>query len=113
MIVVAIIGLLAAIAIPSFAKARTTAQVNACMNNMRKIEAAKEQWALENRKANGAVATWNDILPYLKDQPVCPGGGEYDELEIGAGVYCTLHDWRKQFYGAKILDFDELKGFQP
>src|SRR4026208_535932 len=57
MIVVAIIGLLAAIAIPNFVKARQTAQKNACINNLRKIDGAKEQWALENRAAAGAAVT--------------------------------------------------------
>ena len=54
MIVVAIIGLLAAIAIPNFVKARETAQQNACINNLRQISAAKQQWALENN----ATAAW-------------------------------------------------------
>ena len=48
MIVVAIIGLLAAIAIPNFIRARTTSQQNACINNLRQIDGAKQQWALEN-----------------------------------------------------------------
>ena len=52
MIVVAIIGLLAAIAIPNFVKARETAQKNACINNLRQIDGAKEQWALENKKTS-------------------------------------------------------------
>ena len=56
MIVVAIIGLLAAIAIPSFMKARTTSQKNACINNLRQIESGKEQWALETKQATGATA---------------------------------------------------------
>jgi prepilin-type N-terminal cleavage/methylation domain-containing protein len=55
MIVVAIIGLLAAIAIPNFVKARGTAQKNACINNLRQIDGAKEQWALENKKSSGAT----------------------------------------------------------
>jgi hypothetical protein len=50
MIVVAIIGLLAAIAIPNFVKARTTSQQNACINNLRLIDASKQQWALEQKK---------------------------------------------------------------
>ena len=53
MIVVAIIGLLAAIAIPSFIKARESSQTNACINNLRQIDAAKEQWALANKKVTG------------------------------------------------------------
>ena len=50
MIVVAIIGMLAAIAIPNFVKARNTAQANACNNNMRQIDSAIQQWALEKGK---------------------------------------------------------------
>ena len=50
MIVVAIIGLLAAIAIPNFVKARTTSQQNACINNLRQYDGAVQQWVLENKK---------------------------------------------------------------
>ena len=50
MIVVAIIGLLAAIAIPNFVKARTTSQMNACINNLRQVDGAIQQWALEFKK---------------------------------------------------------------
>jgi prepilin-type N-terminal cleavage/methylation domain-containing protein len=57
MIVVAIIGLLAAIAIPNFVKARQTAQRNACISNLRQIDGAKEQWALENKKSAGTDTT--------------------------------------------------------
>src|SRR5947209_20468732 len=55
MIVVAIIGLLAAIAIPHFVRARTTSQKNACINNLRQIDGAKQQWALETKAAAGAT----------------------------------------------------------
>ena len=65
MIVVAIIGLLAAIAIPNFVKARTTAQQNACINNLRQIDSAKQQWALETRQATNATPVETDIGPYL------------------------------------------------
>ena len=77
MIVVAIIGLLAAIAIPNFVKARTTAQKNACINNLRQIDGAKEQWALENRKGAADAVTATDVTPYIKggDQLKCPAGG--------------------------------------
>ena len=59
MIVVAIIGLLAAIAIPNFVRARQTAQTNACINNLRQIDAAKQQWALENGKKSSATPAWS------------------------------------------------------
>src|SRR5690348_11731775 len=75
MIVVAIIGLLAAIAIPNFIKARTTAQKNACINNLRQIDGAEQQWALENKAAAAAVPVFTDISGYLKNAVVCPAGG--------------------------------------
>jgi len=79
MIVVAIIGLLAAIAIPNFVKARTTAQKNACINNLRQIDGAKEQWALENKKKTGDACASTDVQPYIKGQvfPTCPSTGDY------------------------------------
>src|SRR5678810_193148 len=75
MIVVAIIGLLAAIAIPNFIKARTTSQMNACINNLRQIDGAIQQWALENKKDATAKVTFPDISGYLKNSVVCPAGG--------------------------------------
>src|SRR5213593_4562484 len=75
MIVVAIIGLLAAIAIPNFIKARKTAQMNACINNLRQIDGAIQQWALENKKDAAAAVTFNDISSYLKNSVICPSGG--------------------------------------
>ena len=65
MIVVAIIGLLAAIAIPNFVKARKTSQTNACINNLRQIDAAKQQWALEKGQGGGAQASSTDIMLYV------------------------------------------------
>jgi type II secretory pathway pseudopilin PulG len=75
MIVVAIIGLLAAIAIPNFVKARTTAYKNACINNLRQIDSAIQEWALEQKKAEDAPVTYPDIKDYLKNQVTCPAGG--------------------------------------
>ncbi len=65
MIVVAIIGLLAAIAIPNFVKARATSQANACINNMRQIDAAANEWALEAKKTTGATVSWPNDLTAL------------------------------------------------
>lgn len=75
MIVVAIIGLLAAIAIPNFVKARTTAQMNACINNLRQIDGAIQQWALEAKKDTNATVGEADVTPYLKNSITCPAGG--------------------------------------
>ena len=75
MIVVAIIGLLAAIAIPNFVRARTQSQMNACINNLRQIDGATQQWALENKKNSTDSAAFSDIKDYLRAQVVCPSGG--------------------------------------
>jgi general secretion pathway protein G len=79
MIVVAIIGLLAAIAIPNFVKSRTTSQMNACINNLRQIDSAKQQWALETRQTTNALPVETDIAAYLRagttTNVVCPSGG--------------------------------------
>jgi prepilin-type N-terminal cleavage/methylation domain-containing protein len=75
MIVVAIIGLLAAIAIPNFVRARTQSQKNACINNLRQIDGAVQQWALETKAAASASPTYTNIKDYLKNEVICPSGG--------------------------------------
>ena len=76
MIVVAIIGLLAAIAIPNFVRARTQSQKNACINNLRQVDGAIQQWALETKAGPGdAVPAAGVILGYLKSEVKCPAGG--------------------------------------
>jgi prepilin-type N-terminal cleavage/methylation domain-containing protein len=80
MIVVAIIGLLATIAIPNFMRARTKSQQNACINNLRQIDGAVQQWALENKAAATSTVTPTDIELYLGrgqkiDAVVCPAAG--------------------------------------
>jgi prepilin-type N-terminal cleavage/methylation domain-containing protein len=92
MIVVAIIGLLAAIAIPNFVKARTTAQKNACINNLRQIDGAKEQWALEERKTEGATIVQTEVDQYIKGQqtPICPGSGTYTYDVVGENPTCSV-----------------------
>jgi prepilin-type N-terminal cleavage/methylation domain-containing protein len=72
MIVVAIIGLLAAVAIPNFLKAREKAQENACIANLKQIDGAKTLWGLDGHTG---TATWNDLVPsYIKKQPTCAAG---------------------------------------
>jgi prepilin-type N-terminal cleavage/methylation domain-containing protein len=76
MIVVAIIGLLAAIAIPNFVRARLKAQQTVCINNLRQIDGAKNQWALENKGGAAATPTPANLQPYLGrgsgTLPSCP-----------------------------------------
>jgi prepilin-type N-terminal cleavage/methylation domain-containing protein len=98
MIVVAIIGLLAAIAIPNFIRARATSQANACINNLRQIDAAINEWALENGKKSGdTVGFPTNVIAYIKlnsagSVPPCPAGGSYATSTVGATpqVNCTL-----------------------
>lgn len=92
MIVVAIIGLLSAIAVPNFAKARRSARVKACIGNLKAIEAAKHLWAFENHKVGTVVPTPSDITPYLSDKrmPLCPGGGTYRIKRIDKNPSCSL-----------------------
>jgi prepilin-type N-terminal cleavage/methylation domain-containing protein len=101
MIVVAIIGLLAAIAIPNFVRARTTSQTNACINNLRIIDSAKSSWALEQHKQNTDVPGDTDIQPYVGrgsngELPSCPNDGtqtfdnSYSPNNVGVKPVCLI-----------------------
>ncbi len=89
MIVVAIIGLLAAIAIPNFIKARETAQKNACINNLRQIDGAIQQWALEEHKTGTAPVTSANVVDYIKGNfPTCPAGSTYTLTDVESVPTC-------------------------
>lgn len=101
MIVVAIIGLLAAIAIPNFLRARSTSQQNACINNLRQIDAAIQQWALENGASETTPVNTSDIQPYLGrgtdgTLPWCPlssahsFSGSYTIVDASTAPACKL-----------------------
>ena len=98
MIVVAIIGLLAAIAIPNFVKARTTAQTNACIANLKQVQGAIEQWALEQKKGPTATVALTDIAgasdKYIKQaintELKCPAGGTYAITTVAVNPSCTV-----------------------
>jgi hypothetical protein len=83
-------GTLAAIAVPNFVKARAVSQRNACINNLRQIDAAKREWALENNKTNGDTPTKEDLMPYLSRWPVCPAGGTYSINPVGTPPTCSV-----------------------
>ena len=96
MIVIGIIGLLAAVAVPTFVRARATSQMNVCINNMRQLDDAVRQWALEMGKTDGAQPAMSDIAPYIKQNsanqvPPCPAGGIYTLAAVGAvpSVTCS------------------------
>jgi benzoyl-CoA reductase/2-hydroxyglutaryl-CoA dehydratase subunit BcrC/BadD/HgdB len=67
-------------------------QVTACINNLRILEGAKEQWALENRKTVGTVVNAVDVQPYLRGGiiPTCPAGGVYSFNSVGVPAACNL-----------------------
>ena len=99
MIVVAIIGLLAAIAVPSFIRARTTSQANACINNLRQLSGAMDQWAIETNQIDTATPVAADLDPYVKGgtaNAICPAdsaGGFATSYAIGAmnvGPSCLI-----------------------
>jgi prepilin-type N-terminal cleavage/methylation domain-containing protein len=96
MIVVAIIGLLAAIAIPNFVRARAVAQASACINNLKQIDGAASQFALEQGKKTGDPINFpDDLTPYIKLNssgriPGCPAGGTYTENSVGNPPTCSL-----------------------
>ena len=93
MIVVAIIGLLAAIAIPNFVKARASSQQNACVANLKQIEGAKATWALENKKQNTDSPGTGDLYGdtnYIRTAPTCPAGGSYTLGQVNAKPICNI-----------------------
>lgn len=88
-----VIPLMLAIAIPNFVKARDTAMHNACVNNLRIIDAAKNQWALENNKKAEDVPTAQDLNPYIKGGFVslhCPAGGSYTIGSVNQAPVCSI-----------------------
>jgi general secretion pathway protein G len=99
MIVVAIIGALAAIAIPNLLHARSRSQATACINNLRQIETAVQQVAIEKGKHVGDDVTYpDDITPYIKlnsasSIPPCPAGGTYSLQKVGMipQAVCSLN----------------------
>ena len=95
MIVVAIIGLLAAIAIPNFVKARVTAQTTGCINNLRQIDGAIQTYALEAHMAPDAGISLDNLKPYIKldsngDIPHCPANGVYSVSTVSNAPSCSI-----------------------
>ena len=93
MIVVLIIGILLAIAVPNFIKARDTSRTKTCIANLKQIESAKEQWAMENKKGPTDTPAWTDLVgasAYMKKQPSEPVGGTYSINAINADPTCSI-----------------------
>jgi hypothetical protein len=92
MIVVAVIGLLAAIAIPNFIHSRRATQVRACITNLRRLDDSKVQWALECRKTDSSIPVTTDIVPFLRDNklPACPASGAYRLRRVSRTPVCSF-----------------------
>jgi len=96
MIVVAIIGLLAAMAIPNFMHSRDEVQAKVCINNLSQINSAAEEFAMENGKKDGdAISYPGDLTPFIKlnaahSIPGCPAGGTYSISAVGTSPVCSL-----------------------
>src|SRR5688572_30983745 len=88
MIVVLIIGILLAIAVPNFIRARESSRAKACQGNLKQIASAQEQWAMDTKAAPGgagpgSVAALVGASSYLKKEPECPSSGTYS---VGATI---------------------------
>lgn len=95
MIVVAILGIILAIAGPTWMKQRELSQARVCQENLTKINGAKEQWALEFAKGNTASPAWSDLYQsdgagFLKKIPVCPGQGNYTIGTMAEAATCSV-----------------------
>ena len=91
MIVVLIIGILLAIAVPNFVRARESSRAKACVANLKQIDAAKEQWAMDKNKNDGDPCAMSDLTPaYLKSTPSCPSGGTYTVGNVGTNPTCSI-----------------------
>ncbi|MBI4326029.1 MAG: prepilin-type N-terminal cleavage/methylation domain-containing protein [Chloroflexi bacterium] len=93
MIVVGILGLIVALAIPNFLKSRTQARKQICLENLSQIESAKQIWGVENGKQEGEIPAEADLVGpelYIKKTPECPAGGTYDFGSIGVDATCSF-----------------------
>jgi len=94
MIVVLIIGILMAIAVPNFIRARESSRRSSCIANLKQIDSAKEQWAMDNKAESGATVDMSQLVDpngYIKGSgPTCPGGGTYTVNVIGTSPACSL-----------------------
>src|SRR5688572_18646091 len=90
MIVILIIAVLLSVAIPQFMSARSRSRQKTCASNLKQLNGAKEQHAMETNLSDGALVVSGDLVPsYLKEFPFCPDGGTYTLNPIGTGVSCS------------------------
>ena len=90
MIVVAIIALLAAIAVPNFLRARKRSQATRILEDLRMIDSAIDQYAIETNKTTGAACSWTDVKAYLKVGSTLYNSGGKDLLNNVLGTSFTV-----------------------
>lgn len=92
MVVVLIIGIILAIAIPNFIKASESSRTKVCVSNLKKIQAAKQQWAMDNKRAVTSTPTTTDLYGagrYIETAPTCPAGGVYTIGAVNTVPRCS------------------------
>lgn len=103
LIVILIIGMLLAIAVPQFFKSREGAYARSCQHNLKQILGAKERWAMEYSKAGTDTPDWPDLVSaYIKKQPECPAGGSYTIGRLDAIPICDIGGVRGE-WNAHVL----------
>jgi hypothetical protein len=116
-----LLGFVIFVVIPDFVGMNYSSSQNACVNNLRQLQAAKEEWALENGKTNGTPVTVGDITPYIQlDRnghiPMCPAGGTYILGRVGEEVRCSIgkSDWPNEHFleGEGTNNFTWTDGFK-
>ena len=91
MIVVLIIGILLAIAVPNFIRARESSRAKSCVATLKQIDSAKEQWAMDNKKTSADTPTTANLYgTYTKSTPSCPSNGTYTINAIGTAPTCSV-----------------------
>ena len=92
MIVIMIIGILLAIAVPQLLTARQSSQQITCDENQQKLNDAKEMWIMDYEMSKSAAPTMPDLIPeYIKFVPKCPTNGKYDLGNGSTNVTCSNH----------------------
>lgn len=92
MVVVAIIGFIAAIGVANIIRSRDKSQKETCVANLRQLNSALQQWAVQNNKGDSDTVVMSDLTPFLDKNktPACPAGGTYTVTTVGANPECSL-----------------------
>ena len=85
-----LLSMLTAVAVPMYFRARRSGRADACINNLIRLDSAKDSWAIKEGKTQSHTPTQTDLLPYLKSWPVCPAGGTYTIHPVGTKPECSV-----------------------